>query len=56
MHSNLNSNFIVKCTSSQVHKFCWSGEKKEKRGGLEIMLREDLAKDVVEVQRMSSRV
>jgi len=32
------------------------GEKKGKRGGVGIMLREDLAKDVVEVQRMSSRV
>jgi len=31
-------------------------EKKDKRVGVGIMFREDLAKDVVEVQRMSARV
>jgi len=34
----------------------WSGEKKDKRGGVGILLRQDLAKDVVEVERMSLRV
>jgi exonuclease III len=38
------------------YKFWWSGEKKDKRGGIGILLREDLVKDVVEVQRMSSRI
>jgi hypothetical protein len=41
---------------TERYKFWWSGEKKEKRGGVGILLRGDLEKDVVEVQRMSSRI
>ena len=38
------------------YKFWWSGEKKDKRGGVGLLVREDLVQDVMEIQRLTTRI